>query len=321
MNALFSSSEPNLLKKDLATLNEWIASAFMTESEIISLLHATDSFVFLDRVGTILMSIDVSNNDFVSGNGLMQQFICTLMCLFVNDPYDPASCLRFLTSKYNVLKICLTRCNECEDEIVLQRIVFLNECLRSTPSHEIFCDQSIAGGFMDIVKLLERNNQVLFNAVIRVGVLMDYILPSQGLFVFYSASSRSAGSLSEAIILLANELSGKFEPLNVSILNLIEVALKNPNYQDFFFPSDILVFIDVVLREIRNLPVESSAIMEKYVRVLDGVLTWPLYKMKFFKNAEILDILNEVIAGCKDIDVCKLTIEVIEKHINILEKR
>ncbi len=101
-------------------------------------------------------------------------------------------------------------------------------------------------------------------------ILLNSVLPSQEFLFTYGSHHRLAPQLSEAIMQLCNYQSSTNSPILRACLGFIGGTLamgagSGVKHVEFFFSSDVYVFIDVVIREMRNLE-EGHPVHRLYTR-------------------------------------------------------
>ncbi|KAF9109198.1 hypothetical protein BGX27_007876 [Mortierella sp. AM989] len=93
--------------------------------------------------------------------------------------------------------------------------------------------------------------------------------------------------------------------LQTLILKLLYLFFTSPNshLNHFFYTNDLHVLVDVVIRELWNLPEEEEPLRHAYLRVMAPLLTNTQLRQEqtIYKRAEILKVLNEL--GGNEVDL------------------
>ncbi|KAG0343356.1 hypothetical protein BG004_005367 [Podila humilis] len=74
----------------------------------------------------------------------------------------------------------------------------------------------------------------------------------------------------------------------------------SPTLFEFFYTNDLHVLVDVVIRELWNLPEEEESLRHAYLRVMGPLLTNTQLKQATYKRAEIVRVLRELGGGGLD---------------------
>ncbi|CAO3566243.1 unnamed protein product [Mortierella alpina] len=88
--------------------------------------------------------------------------------------------------------------------------------------------------------------------------------------------------------------------LQMLILKLLYLIFTNPGLFEFFYTNDLHVLVDVVIRELWNLPGEEESLRHAYLRVMGPLLTNTQLKRATYKRAEIVRVLRELGGGDLD---------------------
>jgi hypothetical protein len=135
-----------------------------------------------------------------------------------------------------------------------------------------------------------------------------------------------AAVISEVIMRLVNTAKGRSltAALAFTAQALRGGQTRNARASSFFFSSDVLVAIEVMLRELANLPV-GSPLLPLYVKCLDGALRWPEYRHKRHRAAEMLSLFHGLLANAKsdsqqDRELTETVIAVLSAHVDVLEQ-
>ncbi|KAF9941042.1 hypothetical protein BGZ67_006098 [Mortierella alpina] len=88
--------------------------------------------------------------------------------------------------------------------------------------------------------------------------------------------------------------------LQMLILKLLYLLFTNPGLFEFFYTNDLHVLVDVVIRELWDLPGEEESLRHAYLRVMGPLLTNTQLKRATYKRAEIVRVLRELGGGDLD---------------------
>ncbi|KAI8605026.1 hypothetical protein EDD21DRAFT_364725 [Dissophora ornata] len=88
--------------------------------------------------------------------------------------------------------------------------------------------------------------------------------------------------------------------LQMLILKLLYLLFTSPSLFEFFYTNDLHVLVDVVIRELWDLPEEEESLRHAYLRVMGPLLTNTQLKHATYKRAEIVRVLRELGGGALD---------------------
>ncbi|KAF9987510.1 hypothetical protein BGZ65_003291 [Modicella reniformis] len=88
--------------------------------------------------------------------------------------------------------------------------------------------------------------------------------------------------------------------LRVLILKLLYLIFTSSSLCEFFYTNDLYVLVDVVIRELWDLPEEEESLRHAYLRVMGPLLTNTQLKHTTYKRAEIVRVLRELGGGDLD---------------------
>ncbi|KAG0219588.1 hypothetical protein BGX33_002135 [Mortierella sp. NVP41] len=88
--------------------------------------------------------------------------------------------------------------------------------------------------------------------------------------------------------------------LQILILKVLYLLFTSPNLYEFFYTNDLHVLVDVVIRELWDLPEEEESLRHAYLRVMGPLLTNTQLKQATYKRAEIVRLLRELGGGDLD---------------------
>ncbi|KAF9302902.1 hypothetical protein BGZ74_004678 [Mortierella antarctica] len=88
--------------------------------------------------------------------------------------------------------------------------------------------------------------------------------------------------------------------LQMLILKLLYLLFTSPTLYEFFYTNDLHVLVDVVIRELWNLPEEEESLRHAYLRVMGPLLTNTQLNRATYKRAEIVRVLRELGGGDLD---------------------
>ncbi|KAF9171205.1 hypothetical protein BGX20_007968 [Mortierella sp. AD010] len=80
-------------------------------------------------------------------------------------------------------------------------------------------------------------------------------------------------------------------------LKLLYALFTSPNLCEFFYTNDLHVLVDVVIRELWDLPEEQRSLRHAYLRVLGPLLTNTQLKNATYKRAELVRLLRDLGGG------------------------
>ncbi|RKF63175.1 Protein dip1 [Erysiphe neolycopersici] len=109
-----------------------------------------------------------------------------------------------------------------------------------------------------------------------------------------SSSGSSFMTFGQNLILLLNRETGS--SLQLLILKLFYLLFTNPSTYEYFYTNDLRVIIDVIIRNLLDLPSESKSLRHTYLRVLHPLLAHTqLNQPPYYKREEIMNVLNSLI--------------------------
>ncbi|KAF9187251.1 hypothetical protein BGZ51_001448 [Haplosporangium sp. Z 767] len=88
--------------------------------------------------------------------------------------------------------------------------------------------------------------------------------------------------------------------LQMLVLKLLYLLFTSPSLYEFFYTNDLHVLVDVVIRELRDLPEEEESLRHAYLRVMGPLLTNTQLRKATYKRAEIVRLLRELGGGDLD---------------------
>ncbi|KAF9961634.1 hypothetical protein BGZ72_002725 [Mortierella alpina] len=151
--------------------------------------------------------------------------------------------------------------------------------------------------------LLAFNEQYMLNmAACRAA---SNYTPSNLLLATLSDRPGASCTFGENLIFMLNRAEDA--ALQMLILKLLYLLFTSPKHalNEFFYTNDLHVLVDVVLRELRNLPEEEESLRHAYLRVMGPLLTNTQLRNEqaIYKRAEILRCLGELGGGDQDDDL------------------
>ncbi|KAF8925674.1 hypothetical protein BGZ58_000601, partial [Dissophora ornata] len=96
------------------------------------------------------------------------------------------------------------------------------------------------------------------------------------------------------------QAGAKLACLQMLILKLLYLLFTSPSLFEFFYTNDLHVLVDVVIRELWDLPEEEESLRHAYLRVMGPLLTNTQLKHATYKRAEIVRVLRELGGGALD---------------------
>ncbi|KAG0254187.1 hypothetical protein BG011_005901 [Mortierella polycephala] len=88
--------------------------------------------------------------------------------------------------------------------------------------------------------------------------------------------------------------------LRMLVLKLLYLLFTSPSLYEFFYTNDLHVLVDVVIRELWDLPEEEESLRHAYLRVMGPLLTNTQLRKATYKRAEIVRLLRELGGGDLD---------------------
>ncbi|KAF9935499.1 hypothetical protein BGZ67_003387 [Mortierella alpina] len=151
--------------------------------------------------------------------------------------------------------------------------------------------------------LLAFNEQYMLNSA-ACRAASNYT-PSNLLLATLSDRPGASCTFGENLIFMLNRAEDT--ALQMLILKLLYLLFTSPKHtlNEFFYTNDLHVLVDVVLRELRNLPEEEESLRHAYLRVMGPLLTNTQLRSEqaIYKRAEILRCLGELGGGDQDEDL------------------
>ncbi|KAF9347842.1 hypothetical protein BGX26_000708 [Mortierella sp. AD094] len=199
-----------------------------------------------------------------------------------------------LTSEYLAkLKYQILQVGALVDEDFLHYLFDLVERTRTD------ADEGLNYGTIKL--LLTFNEQFMLNqAACRAA--RNYT-PSNPLLSVLADRAGASCTFGENLIFMLNRADET--ALQTLILKLLYLFFTSSNTQlnQFFYTNDLHVLIDVVIRELWNLPEEEEPLRHAYLRVMAPLLTNTQLRQEqtTYKRAEILKVLNEL--GGSELDL------------------
>ncbi|KAF9281538.1 hypothetical protein BGZ68_006576 [Mortierella alpina] len=151
--------------------------------------------------------------------------------------------------------------------------------------------------------LLAFNEQYMLNSA-ACRAASNYT-PSNLLLATLADRPGASCTFGENLIFMLNRAEDT--ALQMLILKLLYLLFTSPKHalNEFFYTNDLHVLVDVVLRELRNLPEEEESLRHAYLRVMGPLLTNTQLRNEqaIYKRAEILRCLGELGGGDQDDDL------------------
>ncbi|KAG0231091.1 hypothetical protein BGW42_000508 [Actinomortierella wolfii] len=127
----------------------------------------------------------------------------------------------------------------------------------------------------------------------KVNLLLAILTERQG----------TCSTFGENIIFILNR-AGKYihqeTSLRMLILKLLYLIFTAPRLYEFFYTNDLHVLVDVIIRELWDLPEEEESLRHAYLRVMGPLLTNTQLRRATYKRAEIVRVLRELGGGDLD---------------------
>ncbi|GJJ75326.1 hypothetical protein EMPS_07684 [Entomortierella parvispora] len=128
------------------------------------------------------------------------------------------------------------------------------------------------------------------------------VLHYSGNPLLYALADRPGASTTfgENLIFMLNR--AEEASLQMLILKLLYLLLTSTlsALQGFFYTNDLQVLVDVVIRELWDLPEEEESLRHAYLRVMGPLLTNTTLRSSTYKRAEIVRLLDELGGGNLD---------------------
>ncbi|RKF80895.1 Protein dip1 [Golovinomyces cichoracearum] len=110
-----------------------------------------------------------------------------------------------------------------------------------------------------------------------------------------SSNGSSFMTFGENLILLLNR--EKETSLQLLILKLFYLLFTTPATYEYFYTNDLRVLLDVIIRNLNDLPSELNPLRHTYLRVLHPLLAYTqLKEPPQYKRDEVLDVLSALIS-------------------------
>ncbi|KAG0371081.1 hypothetical protein BGZ54_000529 [Gamsiella multidivaricata] len=177
---------------------------------------------------------------------------------------------------------------------------FLHYLLDLVESTRTDVDEGLNYGAIKL--LLAFNEQyMLHQAALRAA---SNYTPSNPLLLVLADRPGASCTFGENLIFMLNR--AEETSLQTLILKLLYLFFTSPNQMlnEFFYTNDLHVLVDVVIRELRNLPEEQESLRHAYLRVMGPLLTNTQLRCQeralYYKRAEILRVLGELGGGDLD---------------------
>ena len=118
-----------------------------------------------------------------------------------------------------------------------------------------------------------------------------------------SASGAAYKTFGENIILLLNRETET--SLQLLILKLLYLLFTTPATYEYFYTNDLRVLVDVMIRNLLDLPLSSTALRHTYLRVLYPLLAHTQLNLPemHYKREELLQVLKMMVAGEGEVGV------------------
>ncbi|KAG0294311.1 hypothetical protein BGZ97_005113 [Linnemannia gamsii] len=108
----------------------------------------------------------------------------------------------------------------------------------------------------------------------------------------------SSATFGESLIFMLNRAEEK--ALQLLILKVLYLLFTSSSLYEFFYTNDLHVLVDIVIRELWDLPEEAESLRHAYLRVLGPLLTNTQLKRATYKRAEIVRLLRDLGGGDLD---------------------
>ncbi|KAK3839679.1 MAG: hypothetical protein J3R72DRAFT_178900 [Linnemannia gamsii] len=147
-----------------------------------------------------------------------------------------------------------------------------------------------------VIKLLLTFNEQYMLHMAACRAARQYT-PSNPLLSALSERPGASCTFGENLIFMLNR--AEESALQMLILKLLYLLFTSPHQtlNDFFYTNDLHVLVDVVIRELWNLPEEEEPLRHAYLRVMGPLLANTGLKQEqptMYKRAEIIRVLSEL---------------------------
>ncbi|KAK3839926.1 MAG: hypothetical protein J3R72DRAFT_447006 [Linnemannia gamsii] len=186
-----------------------------------------------------------------------------------------------------------------ESELALADETFLNYLLDLVEHTRTDAAEQLNYGAIKL--LLVFNEQYMLNTPSRAqhnpsGAIVVYT-GNPLLSVLSDRLGRST-TFGENLIFMLNR--AEETALQMLILKVLYLLFTSPKLYEFFYTNDLHVLVDVVIRELWDLPAEEESLRHAYLRVMGPLLTNTQLKRATYKRAEIVRLLRELGGGDLD---------------------
>eukprot|EP00455_Lapot_gusevi_P012018 TRINITY_DN1563_c0_g1_i4.p1 TRINITY_DN1563_c0_g1~~TRINITY_DN1563_c0_g1_i4.p1 ORF type:complete len:320 (-),score=65.26 TRINITY_DN1563_c0_g1_i4:20-979(-) len=297
---LTPDTNPVTLKLHLLRLASVLQSGEGTEDQWKSLVTA-NSHDLIHKFGKILDLLAADDEEAIA---LWLQIMSVLSTL------DAAHILPILSLQYPLLPRFVRAIQRIEDpEVINSRLEFLVHALAASPIEEVYFDEKFEEDFDMIIDLTTHRSDMVTQAAIQLLVLLDSMFPQQYLLYYHTLGNARATFISESIMQLANRAQGDLLRLT---LRLIGRMLVDPDVHVFFFSSDVVVLIQVILRQLQCLQIDDPILLD-YLCCLEACLNWPEYPSnEFHKQNEIFSICSSILDNADEQNHADVRAKIIE---------
>ncbi|KAF9114289.1 hypothetical protein BGX27_011267 [Mortierella sp. AM989] len=156
---------------------------------------------------------------------------------------------------------------------------------------EALVDETFLNHLLNIVECTRNDDAENFNySTIKLLLVFNeqYMLDRPGLSCTFG----------ENLIFMLNRAEDT--ALQMLILKLLYVLFTSPSLYEFFYTNDLHVLVDIVIRELWDLPEEEETLRHAYLRVLGPLLANTQLKNATYKRAELVRLLRDLGGGNLD---------------------
>ncbi|KAF9909437.1 hypothetical protein EC991_008576 [Linnemannia zychae] len=186
-----------------------------------------------------------------------------------------------------------------ESDLALADETFLNYLLDLVEHTRTDAEEQLNYGAIKL--LLVFNEQYMLNTSSRApqtGVGEKMIYSGNPLLSVLSDRLGRSTTFGENLIFMLNR--AEETALQMLILKVLYLLFTSPKLYEFFYTNDLHVLVDVVIRELWDLPAEEESLRHAYLRVMGPLLTNTQLKRATYKRAEIVRLLRELGGGDLD---------------------
>jgi len=177
-------------------------------------------------------------------------------------------------------------------------------CLQSEISTDVL-EQSITDSFIRFLyeEIRDHNVESARDMILVILGLNDQFMlhdkrgKENRVFAIFEESPNHFVTIAGALVWLFNRFREQEQDLKIFVCKFLYLMFTTPNTEDLLYTNDLIVLVEILVRELHDLPVDAVEVGAMYLRVLHAII-------KVGSTAEKLTRLREQL-----IDVCQLTID------------